>query len=256
MNDLININYDGSDRPTVMGRDLHEALEIKTQYSKWFDRMCEYGFTENSDFVAISQKRLTAQGNETAYTDHQLTIDMAKEICMIQRSDIGRKCRQYFIDVERQWNNPEAIMSRALKIADRKLLEARECVAALETRVTAQEQLIGELQPKADYTDSILNNKGLVTITQIAKDYGMSGKKMNKLLHEFGVQYKQSNQWFLYAKYQDKGYTHSKTIDIIRSDGRPDITMETKWTQKGRLFIYELLKNNGILPTIEQRRTS
>lgn len=256
MNDLININYDGSDRPTVMGRDLHEALEIKTQYSKWFDRMCEYGFTENSDFVAISQKRLTAQGNETAYTDHQLTIDMAKEICMIQRSDIGRKCRQYFIDVERQWNNPEAIMSRALKIADRKLLEARECVAALETRVTAQEQLIGELQPKADYTDSILNNKGLVTITQIAKDYGMSGKKMNKLLHEFGVQYKQSNQWFLYAKYQDKGYTHSKTIDIIRSDGRPDITMETKWTQNGRLFIYELLKNNGILPTIEQRRTS
>ena len=143
-------------------------------------------------------------------------------------------------------------MARALKIANKNLLEAREHVTMLETKVTAQEQLIGELKPKADYTDSILNNKGLVTITQIAKDYGFSGKKMNQLLHEFGVQYKQSGQWFLYAKHQDKGYTHSKTIDIVRSDGRPDITMETKWTQKGRLFIYELLKSNGILPTIEK----
>ena len=102
MNEIIKINNDNSDRPTVMGRELHEVLEIKTQYSKWFDRMCEYGFTENSDFITISQKRLTAQGNETTYTDHQLFIDMAKEICMIQRSDIGRKCRQYFIEVEKQ----------------------------------------------------------------------------------------------------------------------------------------------------------
>lgn len=109
-----------------MGRELHEALEIKTQYSKWFDRMCEYGFAENSDFIAISQKRLTAQGNETTYTDHQLTIDMAKEICMIQRSDIGRKCRQYFIEVEKQWNSPEAIMDRALKYADQKIKQLEQ----------------------------------------------------------------------------------------------------------------------------------
>ena len=145
MNDLISINYDGSDRPTVMGRDLHEALEIQTPYKKWFDRMCEYGFAENTDFVTMDKNVRRADGTEMPQKqfNHQLTIDMAKEICMIQRSDIGRKCRQYFIDVERQWNNPEAIMSRALKIADRKLLEARECVAALETRVTAQEQLIG-----------------------------------------------------------------------------------------------------------------
>ena len=119
-----------------------------------------------------------------------------------------------------------------------------------------QQQIIGELQPKANYVDTILNNKGLVTITQIAKDYGMSGNKMNKLLNTYGVQYKQSGQWLLYSKYHNMGYTHSKTIDITRSDGNPDIVMETKWTQKGRLFIYELLKGNDILPVIEQSKVS
>lgn len=119
-----------------------------------------------------------------------------------------------------------------------------------------QQQIIGELQPKANYVDTILNNKGLVTITQIAKDYGMSGNKMNKLLNTYGVQYKQSGQWLLYSKYHNMGYTHSKTIDITRTDGSPDIVMETKWTQKGRLFIYELLKDNDILPVIEQSKAS
>lgn len=115
-----------------------------------------------------------------------------------------------------------------------------------------QEQVIGELKPKADYTDRILKNKGLVTITQIAKDYGMTGQEMNKLLHQMKIQYKQSDQWLLYRDYQGKGYTHSQTIDIVRSDGSPDIKMNTKWTQKGRLFLYEKLKENNVLPTIEQ----
>lgn len=115
-----------------------------------------------------------------------------------------------------------------------------------------KDQIIGELKPKADYTDTILKNKGLVTITQIAKDYGMSAKEMNKLLHDLKVQYKQSNQWLLYSNYHGKGYTHSETIPITHSDGRSDISMNTKWTQKGRLFLYELLKNNGILPVIER----
>lgn len=126
MNEIIKINNDNSDRPTVMGRELHEALEIKTRYNDWFKRMCEYGFTENSDFVTLTQKRVTAQGNEIKEFDHQLTIDMAKEICMIQRSDIGRKCRQYFIEVEKQWNSPEAIMDRALKYADQKIKQLEQ----------------------------------------------------------------------------------------------------------------------------------
>lgn len=117
-----------------------------------------------------------------------------------------------------------------------------------------QQQIIGELKPKADYMDTILKNPGLVTITQIAKDYGMSGKEMNDLLHSYGIQYKQSNQWLLYREFHDKGYTHSQTINITRSDGRPDVKMNTKWTQKGRMFIYSLLKENNILPVIEQKK--
>ena len=131
----------------------------------------------------------------------------------------------------------------------------REKRKLLETENAQQKQIIGELKPRADYTDRILSNKGLVTITQIAKDYGMSGRKMNKLLEDLHVQYKQSGQWLLYADYHDKGYTHSKTINITRKDGTPDVTMETKWTQKGRLFIYDLLKSKDILPTIEQEQT-
>jgi prophage antirepressor-like protein len=115
---------------------------------------------------------------------------------------------------------------------------------------------INELKPKADYTDTILKNPGLVTITQIAKDYGMSGRKMNDLLHQLGVQYKQSGQWLLYAEHQGEGYTHSETIDIVRSDGTPDVVMNTKWTQKGRLFLYNLLKDNGVLPVIERREVN
>ena len=116
-----------------------------------------------------------------------------------------------------------------------------------------QKQQIAELKPKADYTDEILRNKGLVTITQIAKDYGMSGKAMNQVLHEAGIQYKCSGQWLLYSKYQSYGYTHSETIAITHSDGRDSVEMHTKWTQKGRLFLYDTLKDRlGILPLIEQ----
>ena len=120
---------------------------------------------------------------------------------------------------------------------------------ALENK--EQLQIIGELQPKADYTDEILKCPGTVTITQIAKDYGMSGTKMNKILNELGVQFKKSGQWFIYEKYNGKGYTKSQTVQIERH-GVKDCVMNTKWTQKGRLFLYELLKNEGIYQSIEK----
>ena len=120
--------------------------------------------------------------------------------------------------------------------------------------VEKSKQIIGELKPKADYTDRILNSKSLVSITQIAKDYGMSGKAMNGKLHELGIIYKLGSQWLLYSRYQAKGYTHSETVDITHSDGRADVVMNTKWTQKGRLFLYQHLKKHGILPVIEQNQ--
>ena len=145
-NEIVKVNYE-NDRPTIMGRDLHEKLEIKTAYKDWFPRMCEYGFTENVDYTAIAQKRATAQGNETTYIDHQLTIPMAKELCMLQRSAKGKEFRQYFISIEEQWNTPECVMARAIKMADKKII-------ALETKVneliTKNELLVADTLTWAD----------------------------------------------------------------------------------------------------------
>lgn len=143
---------------------------------------------------------------------------------------------------------------KTLPEALRAYAEEVEKTQKLSLENKKKEQLIGELKPKADYTDTILQNKALVTITQIAKDYGMSGQAMNKLLHDLGVQYKQSEQWLLYSKYHGKGYTQSTTHEFERSNGTKDISMNTKWTQKGRLFLYDSLKDNDVLPTIEKER--
>lgn len=128
----------------------------------------------------------------------------------------------------------------------------REARKHAELEAASAKQVIGELKPKADYTDRILASKGTVPITAIAKDYGMSAAAFNRLLHEYGVIYKIGKQWFLYAKYQAKGYTHSKTFAFRHSDGRPDCNIQTGWTQKGRLFLYEFLKGKKVLPMIEQ----
>lgn len=132
----------------------------------------------------------------------------------------------------------------------RQLLESKNKELKLENN--QQKQVIGELKPKADYTDIILRSKGLVTVTQIAKDYGMSARSLNSKLHELGIQYKQSGQWLLYSKYHDSGFTKSETYSITRKDGETEARLNTKWTQKGRLFLYDMLKDNGILPTIEK----
>lgn len=251
MNELITVNYD-SERPTVLGRDLHEALEINSNYTTWFKRMCEYGFTENTDYKAIFQKWNTAQGNETTQIDHQLTIEMAKEICMIQRSEKGKQCRQYFIELEKQWNSPEMVMKRALEIANQKVEEMKKRNNALETTVAVQTQQISELQPKASYYDVILNCKDLVSITEIAKDYGKSAKWLNSLLHELGIQFKQGNIWLLYQKYASCGYTNTRTHNYLGNDGNTHAKVHTYWTQKGRIFIYDLLKSRNILPNVEK----
>lgn len=123
---------------------------------------------------------------------------------------------------------------------------------ALKEETAKQKQLIGELKPKADYTDKILASKGTVPITAIAKDYGMSGRAMNKVLADLKIIYQMAGQWLLYSRYQAKGYTHSKSFAFNHADGRPDVKMTTEWTQKGRLFLYQKLKKHGILPMIEQ----
>lgn len=247
MDELIKVNYD-TGQPMVSARDLHDGLEIKTAFKDWFPRMAEYGFIEGKDFCS---KMSESTGGRPA-KDFNITVDMAKQICMLQRTDKGKQYRQYFLDLEKAWNTPEQIMARALKFASQQIDSLKERCKFLGGQVADQQKVIEELQPKANYVDTILKSKSLVTTTQISKDYGMSAKVFNKKLNELGIQYKVNGQWVLYSKYQGCGYVHSKTIDITRADGRPDVVMQTEWTQKGRLFLYELLKNEGIVPVIER----
>ena len=251
MDELIRINYD-SEHPTVSGRELHDALGIGTKYTMWFDRMCDYGFTEGTDYEAISQKWETAQGNVTTQTDHLLSIDMAKQLCMIQRTDIGRKFRQYFIKVEEAWNSPEAVMARALQFANQQLALLTHQNEVLTEKVAVQGQQILEMKPKVSYYDVVLNCKDLISTSAIAKDYGKSAIWMNRYLHEKRVQFKQGDIWLLYQKYAEKGYTSTKTHTYPGSDGENHTKVHTYWTQKGRLFIYELMTSDGMYPLIEQ----
>jgi len=140
--------------------------------------------------------------------------------------------------IEQALLNPDTLIQLATNLKEER------------TQRLIAEQRVNELQPKADYYDSILKNKSLMTISIIAKNYGMSATKMNELLHDLGVQYKQSKTWLLYGKHQDKGYTHTEMIGVKGSD---NLKPSTKWTQKGHIFIYELLKKNGILPLIERK---
>lgn len=144
-------------------------------------------------------------------------------------------------------DNPDLIIQMATK-----LKEERKVRKVLELENKVQSQQIAELQPKASYYDLILQCKDLLTVTEISKDYGMSAKGLNTKLHELGVQYRQSSIWFLYSKYQDKGYTQTKTQSYTKSDGTIGSSVHTYWTQKGRLFLYNLLKENSILPMIEK----
>ena len=252
MNEIIKINYENAERPTVSGRELHEALGIKTAYKDWFPRMCEYGFSEGVDFCSF----LSESTGGRPSTDHAITIDMAKEICMIQRTEKGKQCRQYFLDLEKAWNTPEMVIGRALQIAKKQIDSLKMENNMLTTTVAVQEQQISELKPKASYYDVVLNCPGLLSVSVIAKDYGKSAKWLNAYLHKKGIQYKQGKTWLLYQKYAECGYTCTKTSTVPASDGTQHTKVHTYWTQKGRLFIYDILKSDGTLPLIEYKQSA
>ena len=156
-----------------------------------------------------------------------------------------------YFSVREQAAMDSYMIADPVKRAERWIEEQRE-KQQLETTVAVQEQQIAELQPKASYYDVVLNCKDLLSITSIAKDYGKSGVWLNRYLHQNGIQYKQGQNWLLYQKYAEKGYTSTKTQTFPGADGQQHTKVHTYWTQKGRLFIYDLLKTNGLLPLIEQ----
>lgn len=243
MNELIVVNYDeNADRPTVMGRDLHKALEVETRYNDWFKRMCEYGFSENEDFYSILSK--THEGGRPS-TDHQLTIEMAKEICMIQRTEKGKQCRRYFIEVEKAWNNPEAIMARALKIANNK-------IGLLEGTVKEQEEKIEIL----DNENKILSSEVLEwadrkLINAIVRRYASKACNGNfanawtnfkkELLYKYGINLNSRITHYLNEKGKK---TKPSTLDMLTDEEVIDAlrTIVSLCRESG-VEIGDLLKN-------------
>lgn len=243
MNGLLKIEVNDNQEQTVSGRELHMFLGIETPYMKWFERMLQYGFGEKRDFWT---KMSESTGGRPS-TDHLMKIDMAKELCMLARNEKGKQARQYFLEVEREWNSPEKVMARALNIAN-------STINNLKLENSMQKQMIAEFKPVKEYVDTILSSTDTVTVTQIAADYGLSARALNKILFEEGIIHSVNKQWILYKKHMNKGYTKSETIDVKRTDGSIKVVMNTKWTQKGRLKIHEILTAIGIVAEMDRER--
>ena len=243
MNELIHIDFK-DDNAVVSARDLHKSLEVKTRFSQWVEQNFKM-FKEGEDFTSVVGTTLVNNGAVRKLQDYAVTIRMAEHLAMMSKTNKGHEIREYFIQVEKDFNSPEKIMARALLMADKK-------IKLLENE---NENLLIELEEatkNADYLDLILQTKDGLTITQIAQDYGMSARKMNQLLKRERIQRTVNGQWVLYAKYLAKGYATSRTFDYVGKDGKSHSNMTTVWTQLGRRFLYERLKAIDILPIIEQ----
>lgn len=224
MKDLIQIHYDNADRPTVSGRELYEALEVKTAYKDWFPRMCEYGFSEGKDYCSFLSDRSDGKAGKPR-TDHQLTIPMAKELCMLQRTDKGKQMRQYFIAVEEQWNSPDAIMARALQLSNAKLKEMQITVSTL----TVENQI---MKPKADYFDDLVDRNLLTGIRETAGELGVKQNQFVAFLLEKKYMYRdKKGRLTAYAKPLSDGLFERKecmnektqwkgTQDLVTPKGR------------------------------------
>lgn len=196
MEELIKVSYD-NERPTVSARDLHEFLGIGTRFNDWFSRMCEYGFIEGTDFYSFLSKT-SEQGGRPAQ-DAQLTIEMAKEICMLQRDEKGKRARQYFIQLESAWNTPEMVMSRALKMAEKQLNNLK----IINADLTVTNQIMA---PKAEYFDELVDRNLLTGIQETAKELHIRPKTFISFLLEKKYVYRgKSGKLTPYQQHVDSG---------------------------------------------------
>ncbi|MFI3102235.1 phage antirepressor KilAC domain-containing protein [Streptococcus suis] len=228
MNEIINISVNDNQEPVVSGRQLHEALEVKTPYSMWFDRMVEYGFTENQDFLLNNFVKQTGRGGHNK-VDHVIKLDMAKEIAMLQRSDRGKQVRQYFIQVEKDFNSPEKIMARALLLADKK-------VHQLEAQIEAD-------KPKVLFADAVSASHSSILVGDLAKLISQNGFKIgaNRLfawLRENGYLIKRKgSDWNMPTqKSMELGLFEIKETTITHADGHISISKTVKVTGKGQQY--------------------
>lgn len=214
MNELLKINTTDSERITVSARDLHEALEVKTQFKDWFPRMCEYGFEDGKDFCSFLSESTGGRPSQ----DAQITVEMAKEIAMLQRTEKGKEVRKYFIQIEKEWNSPERVMARALTIANK----------TIETLKIEN----SEMKPKADYFDNLVERNLLTNFRDTAKELGLRQTDLINNLIEDGYVYRdQKSKLKPYAKYGKTGKGLFEIKEFSRND-HSDI--QTLITPKGR----------------------
>ena len=236
MNELINVTLNDNHEPVVSGRQLHEALDVKTRYNDWFNRMTEYGFIENQDYLAITQKRVTAQGNSTNQVDHIIKLDMAKEIAMIQRTERGKQVRQYFIQVEKDFNSPEKIMARALLMADKK-------VHQLEAKIEAD-------RPKVLFAEAVSASHSSILVGELAKLLKQNGVDMgaNRLfswLRAHGYLIKRNGRdWNMPTqKSVEMGLIRVKETSITHADGHITVSKTPLVTGKGQQYFINKFLN-------------
>lgn len=235
MNELLKVTYD-NDRITLSARELHTFLESEERFSKWFDRFSSYGFIQGVDFNPYQKVQVQYEGAREVrreIQDYQLTIDMAKEIAMLQRSDKGREIRQYFIQVEKEWNTPERVMARGLE-ASRLVIEK-------------QNQLLLAQQHKVDFYDAVADSKSAIPIDQVAKNLEVPGIGRNKLFeflrNEGILQYNN----IPYQKGIDAGHFRVVESKYSKPNGEICISMKTLVYPKGINYIRNKLKEKGLI---------
>lgn len=241
-NQLVPVQENENGEVVVSGRMLHKALEVKTQYKDWFPRMTEYGFVEGEDFNPLKIEQVRLEGSRRVsrqVTDHIIKLDMAKEISMIQRSEPGKKARQYFIQVEKAWNSPEMIMKRALQIADKKII-------ALEEQIKLD-------KPKTIFADAVAASKTSILVGELAKLLKQNGVEIGQkrlfaylrengfLIKRKGTDYNMPTQYSM-----ERGLFEIKETSITHSDGHVSINKTPKVTGKGQQYFINKFLNSEV----------
>ena len=234
MNELLNVN---SDTQTVSARELHEKLNIGTAFKDWFPRMAEYGFVDGADFNMLKIERVQMEGSREVrreVTDYNISVDMAKQICMIQRTPEGKACRQYLIELEKAWNTPEQVMARALKLADMTIANLRLTVS--------------EMQPKADYFDALIDKKLNTNVRDTAKELGVKERAFVNFLLDNNYVFRQGKKGELrpYAQYAESG----KGLFVLKDKQNENsgwAGQQMFITPKGKETFRLLLESEGLL---------
>ena len=243
MDEIIKINYE-SDNPTVSARELHEGLEIKTKFTMWFERMAEYGFSENADYKTCFPNLGSENHGGQNMVDYEISIDMAKQICMIQRSEKGKQYRQYFLDLEKAWNTPEQVMARALKIANTEIEKLKSDNRAL---IEDTERM----KPKEIFADAVSASEMSILVGELAKMISQNGYKIgqNRLfawLRDNGYLMKGgSSKNMPTQKSMEQKLFEIKETTISNPDGSIRINRTPKVTGKGQVYFVNKFAEAG-----------